>query len=399
MARSGYDTLLSLDQYAQVMGINPWEFNQVGRGLPANSTRQCQAVWYQYAWQKDTVCRDEIAEAIADAEDMIASRINFYPAPKYFTDEEHTNPRPRNNEVPGWVSKSSHWKRLATDYWFIQNVGVLTFTQLDTPSVSGSEVVSTDLDGDGFDDTYVITVTLASEPAIRELALFPGDDWRLEEAIDDSWRIRPFRVTKSGTTYIFYVPKYACIQYELQERYNPSVLDASDAIFVTDFIVARRWTDTAHTVANPNQGIAIWDVPDTCDPDCDVQTYPVCYANYERESGLVNVQLEPDSPYYWYPDKLRINYVAGIPEKDFKMEHRWALTVARLATALLSNDKCGCERSNIILANWRNIPSLQKERARPLSIEEINSEFGPAEGALYAWKQVSRYVVDSERID
>ena len=70
MARSSYDTLLSLDRYAKVMGINPAHFNGGANAaiFPVKSNR-CQDIIPQYGWQySDHTGREDIGEAIAVAD-------------------------------------------------------------------------------------------------------------------------------------------------------------------------------------------------------------------------------------------------------------------------------------------------------------------------------------------
>ena len=98
MARASTYTLLSLDRFAQILGIDPAHFNQCGAPSldPAVFPEEgrCSDVWFQYDWQKnDRVSRETLARAIKAAEDDIAKVLNYYPAPLWFTNEVHTYPR------------------------------------------------------------------------------------------------------------------------------------------------------------------------------------------------------------------------------------------------------------------------------------------------------------------
>jgi hypothetical protein len=59
MARSDIPTLLSLDQFAEVIGFNYWEFNQIGEsdggtGLQFARNNQCESVMYQFSYQRNS---------------------------------------------------------------------------------------------------------------------------------------------------------------------------------------------------------------------------------------------------------------------------------------------------------------------------------------------------------
>ncbi len=89
-------TILSVNQYAKVMGINPAHFWQTAAGSmipPKMPVDQCGSVYHQYAWQdSDKVSRLDIAIEIANAEADIANALGFWPGPVWIPEEEHTYP-------------------------------------------------------------------------------------------------------------------------------------------------------------------------------------------------------------------------------------------------------------------------------------------------------------------
>ena len=80
MARSDTVTLLPLDRYAQIMYIPLPHFNQMN-GSKAPVVKGCNGIWDQNA-------RDALAWTMAQAEEMIAEYLNFWPSPKFIEDEE-----------------------------------------------------------------------------------------------------------------------------------------------------------------------------------------------------------------------------------------------------------------------------------------------------------------------
>lgn len=386
MARASVVTLLSLDQYAQVMGINPWEFNQVAINLPKKNTQQCESVWYQHQWQKDFVSREELAQVILDAEELIAQHINYYPAPKYFELEEHKFGVKKVGGRNSFLDNYGRWQRIPLDYQFAQVSGTQTFTLL----AADVTVTYVDRDGDSFDESFTVSDDIGvTHPAEEIFLAFKAGD-RLGNAIDETWIIRPLKLSISGTTVSAEGSKSLLVDPALFEAYDAQKLDAADAAtFVTEIDIYRIYYDTT------NQGLAVWDPPPQGVPTTLVATAPVVVNPGIKDSGLVSVAVATgDLPYSWTPDRYQISYSAGLPLVNRKMSSKWATIVARFATTLLPTEKCGCERSNRILNFWRQIPSTGNEDSRPLTLEEIALPFGPRRGARYAWQYVKGEALD-----
>jgi hypothetical protein len=72
----GSDTLLCLDRWAEIMGINPVAFNGAEMGCICYKTcSKCQEIWYQHDWQSPngSLSRSGLSWAIKDAERDIAN--------------------------------------------------------------------------------------------------------------------------------------------------------------------------------------------------------------------------------------------------------------------------------------------------------------------------------------
>lgn len=90
-------TLLSIDRYAEIMGINPVFFNQGAQiNLPDGSTLfphgagapNVEVTWQQYSWSiRNNVSREELAQEINRAEFEISNFLGYWPAPTW-TEEE-----------------------------------------------------------------------------------------------------------------------------------------------------------------------------------------------------------------------------------------------------------------------------------------------------------------------
>src|SRR4030042_1374495 len=78
MARSlAAQPYLSLDDYRKLFGIPLCSFNGVER--PAETKGKCDHYWSQME-------RDMLAQALSDAEGMLASELRFYLGPRYLID-------------------------------------------------------------------------------------------------------------------------------------------------------------------------------------------------------------------------------------------------------------------------------------------------------------------------
>ncbi len=395
MARASTHTLLSLDQFAKTLGINPFEFNQIGKGLPTPITAQCASVWFQHQWQQDWVSREEIADAIDAAERLIANQINFYAAPRYITNEL-VEPRKRYDKTySSQIRPDGSWKPITTQYLYVREAGKLARTLLDIDAA----VTAEDFDGDGFDESFSLTFTDAAISGLTadQIGIYFTEADRLNNAIDETWRIRPLKISVSGTTLTVRGSIALLVLPNLQEMYAAAVLTYDPAIFATTLEIYKVYTDTTASADLPNHGLASWDPPPGCDePDCSVKTSYVCLANENADAGVVKVQIPSCAPYSRNPDRLHINYLAGLPLENGLVNSIWAKAIAYLAVALLPSDKCGCERSNAILHYWRLFPSSDSNDSRPMTIREIEENpFGnERRGSLFAWKFIKDEMAD-----
>lgn len=386
MARATTETLLSLDEWAAIVGLNPWEFNGISAGLPRLNEAQCQTVWQQYQWQRDFLSREEVAQAIMKAEEMLAEELLYYPAPKVITNELRRYPTLRNPRHISMVNQYNDWRPVQVKWHKVQSVGTAARSVI----AADEAVTFVDRDGDGIDETFELTLT--TDVDVNEIALYYSAAFRMGAELDETWRIRPLTVTRSGADVIIRGHITLLVNPALYEAYVPENLNAADANNYMDTVdVYRRFVDTTATNDEPMQGRAIWDIPPGCSSDCVVKYRALCATQREPDVGYLNIKVVPcDWPYLWQPDRLLLHYVAGEPRQNGRMSPEFARMVAYLAVSLLPSEKCGCERSDRIMNYWKQHPALG-DTQRPLTAEEINnSPFGVGRGALYAWKRVEK---------
>lgn len=395
MARADVDILLSVDEWGAIMGIDPYELNQVTLGFPNNSTNtqnaQCAHAFFQYSWQQDFLSRQEVGEAIQKAEQALAEFMLFWPAPKAIYAEVVQFPQPHERYLFGaGTTKRFQKKPIQLDWSKVQTGGQYVATDL-----GAQAIVYSDANSDGILDTFTVTfATTITDPNQLALYFTPAD--RDNATFDATWRIRPVKVSVSGGNATIKGGRWLCIKPDLQSAYGAQNLDVTVAgNFVTTLQAYSLVVDTS--TANSAQGVAVWEnFPDNdcagSGTPCVSEVWPICLDLKNPDMGLVTADYwlnggnTPSSPRE--PDRLTINYIAGYPRQaDGRMDRTMADMVAHLATAWLPVDKCGCERSSRIVHWWRSFPSDGVDTRSITQKEVDDNPFGPTMGALYAWQR------------
>lgn len=385
MGRASRETLLPIDSWAKIMGLSPWWFNQVGEGFANPDTAQCAHVFFQYQWQQDFLSREEIAQAISMAEDMIAAQLHYYPAPKYFIDEVQQYPRPYNRELyAGGRTPRGQLKSVQLNWHKVQGGGVLARSLIN----ASTAVVLSDNDGDGVKETFTLTqATTVTDP--NEIGVYFTTADRNSDPIDETWRVRPVRVTISGGNAVVTGHASLLVKPDLTFRTDATALDVTVASnFVTALDVYRVYRDD--DTSTNKQGNAIWELTPCVDPPCGVEYSALCIGARMAEIGFVSVDYSiNDTCRGTAPDRVSVNYLAGEPLMGGQMNPVMADIVAHLATALLPVDKCGCERSDRIIAYWRDVNPASGEGMRQQLIGSYRENpFGPQRGAMYSWNRI-----------
>lgn len=389
-------TLLPLDSWAAILGISPWEFN--GFVFPAAKSAQCRDVFHKFQWQTDHLSISEVADAIADAEQMIANELLYWPAPYYVVDEVIQYPRNRNRQAWGFAGDiRGEWKTFSVNWHKVIKGGVINRTLIGTITLAGGGITLSDLDGDGIQETFTATITDAAVGLItdaNELGLYFVAANRHGEDVGEVWRVRPVDVSISGNVATFQGHRTLLANPSKAYAVAPADMVATDAAnYITSLDCYRTFTDDTATEALPYQGVAIWkDNPDCADQDCTFSIYPLCLGQHQNEQGQIFASY--GSACDWpFPtreaDRLQINYVSGVPLVNGKMEKIFAQMVAYLSVSLLANERCGCDRTNRILAKLRApILKFQDRAADAESYVEAANTFPSTFGGQWAWARI-----------
>ncbi len=347
MARSEQaQPYFSLDQYRARFNIPPWAFNGVEN--PAENRRGCDHYWTQ--WE-----RDELAQALDDAEGDLADELGFYIGPRFLIDYD----RP-------WVNS------LQLNWAHVLGGGIRGRTEV-TPSAS-----------DFTTDPATITVPQASFSGGTSEVIVIEDETGLEIEYDD--------IAESGTDYIISISQYKLIEWDdLEDQsdtidYDP-LFPAATWLKLADLTVYRQYRDT-DTQATITYGpsCACW----CAGVACTGSDYTGCVFVLNRDIGLVRVHRATLSSSVWTcdltavcgcyeGDKVTVYYEAGTDDLP-----GWQRAIWRLAHSQMGEQPCGCALHERQWRNDRHTPSV-------LTAERLNCPFGLTDGAWAAWRWVTRH--------
>lgn len=359
-------TCLTLFEWAQIIGVSPWWLNQISENVPQRGNVmnvQCDHVMTQYAWQNfDFLCRHEVLESISQAEDLFAEITGYFPAPKYVVAEKHSYPTSYNRQFPityGMRANSGQFKSIQVKHGFVQVVGTESLT-----SIGNAAVVLSDETSSGIDDTFTATIVVPSGTLPAAIAAFflPAD--RVNLSLEES-EIKPLDVSIAGVNCTITGHISLLVLPELQLTIAPQDLDAADnAIYASSIVVYTRATDISDT------GTVIWGNLTPCDtPPCEATIATACFGVRDLETGwLAPLPAEWDTTLDQFnqaypccvgrdPDRVTVNYLAGFPRQDNgRMDFKHAQAIAKLATSLLPQRSCGCDRADQRLHHYRKLP-------------------------------------------
>lgn len=400
MAISLTVTLSSLDDYARLMGLDMNGWNQTK--LPATPTgAECPHIWFQEPDLRtaETVGRDDVANALDIAEDMIAHALGFKVLRTWEAAEEHQWLYPRNAvQIESPIFE--------TDWGQVYQPGIKASSIV----VASQNCIYSDEDGDGVLDTVTITVTaaqmLAVNATVRELAVY------FEGETDDAWEIRPLKIVENSTTGDIAITGPACrfLDPDLWFAASPSAIDLDPAPappasgnFVLAADVRRVYND--QTI----QGEIVWKGGDTCSlVSCAEVCQDACVTVVNPRLGHVRLtpaSVDTSSLYspiwtsnqcllYANPTAVRVNYYAGLRKEyanryrgDGRMPGPLAEAIVRLANTLLPAAPCSC---GIIKQRWAR-DRAEKEKIDSVDAALANAAFGSyMAGAIWAWGVIKR---------
>lgn len=360
MATASIPTLLPLDTYAEIMAISQCYFNQVYN--PAEPYPDaCDTVWLQHGYTDQAnriVGREEVARAIAIAEEMITRALGFSPVPVWYIAEPHAWPIPRRGCQVAWPP-------MQTDWGFVHHGGTRAETVLEAETCVTA--YSTDPVTGLLTLDSIATITLVVADAIA------GDDMTADEvhvyyngyleadgtaAYRPEYEIRPLHVvvTYDAVTldYTITITGSRC-QFVLPDSWDTQdPIDVTDAdLFVCEGAVGDD-IDIVRVHNDPETQAELVFRDNICrDPLCDTTCYPACLIVDDARPGIVRTQSATydTTTELWtaaylatgLPNSVKLWYHAGYPlARNNQMNITLAEAIVHLANTYLPEAPCGC---------------------------------------------------------
>lgn len=392
MARSDTYTYLPLDRWAEIMRIPLTHFNQQNGPKAPRSGRDSQG-GCQDVWDQDD--HDDLAWVLSQAENLIIEQLQFYPVPAYIA----------NEEIPLEFADGIRWDwryaEVKTDYKYLDCLGTETLTLLEADAT----VSYLDLDNDPFEreETARIGGSLYEDlPACADecnIRVFFRVADGAKDAADPNWEIRPLKkVDIDGTTMRIDIESSLLLKPSLRELTKQECAGSDDI---------ERWrynwelgnlvtaVDVYCSSLNSQSPVTIkWDGVCDCTGACAHKTQTACGRITNKRAGAfqprastwngtTNVLSCPT--YSTIPEFLTVNYHAGFPLKNCRMDSRLERAIVKLSNALMPNPPCGfCDEATNRWVTDRVAldPNIAQVAGMPWDIYY--------QGALDAWKIVKQ---------
>lgn len=420
-------TLLSPERFRSLLGINPAFFWGAKGDTYFPLVNQCDDIFYHYYWQNEQqVSREEIANAIKEAEDDITRIMNYSPGPVWVEDV-YNYPRHHRRDVIEWGMADN--RGFDKGVQLSQGKFIQGGQRATTLISAGVAIVYSDEDGDNYDETATITVVTALTDTCELKCYFAG------ESANPDWEIRsPRSVTIAGGNVVFVYWAWQLLDPELQQQLTvatqtqPIDIEAT-ASYVATVDVYREYNDfTAVSTQLLWERIRVsklgllpigW-----CCVVCDGSGCPSC--SFITQDGCIHVRdatgmfavptpatYDSDNEQWQWqtptvcrdPDMVKMWYYAGDQSQEFKagrvcepLSQFWAQTIAWLATARINRPFCACNNQQTFPDSPNNLQrDLSFTGSKQLgnfqvSLSDLDNPLGTRVGEVRAWKRISRIV-------
>jgi hypothetical protein len=406
-------TLLSLEEYARTMQLDPLQFRGAVTSLRAQN--QCSDLWHEYDWQDGgKVSRQELLYAIAAAEEEIAQVLGYWMAPRWIADEKQDYTQFYQREFRGRFGYNirGEYKGLQTQWGYVLYGGQRATTQIDAVNIVRSSNIDTT--GDTFEDMAVFTVTV---PAVLtnpcELKAYfkvydaaDAANCRTEPSsvgADEYWEIRDTRIKLSGTTATVYIPIWQIIKPQLQREIDVGSIDGDNAASYVDTLEFYRvYNDPSAPVQ------FLWTNESSCEDEaCAWKTQAGCMRVRNARVGHVDVLpgtwdtttstfeesyfstgIEPNKVRLWYYAGYENPYARGCD----KLSTFWKRQIARLASTRLNRPVCNCENVEQTIRRWQEDMAQANQTRTYVADGIMNNPFGTRVGEVETWNAIVKQI-------
>lgn len=418
--------LLPLENWRQILHFSPWYFWGLGDSTLLKPYEGCSPLTRQYGWQNsDAGSRTEIAQAIATAEERLFDKLDFWPAPAFV----------RETALYPWQGQAwGRWASVQLSAQHVQAIGVETNTSI----ALASPITYTDVDGDGYIDTFTVGPVATTVTDIKEIALyfsavdrFDGPDFSTD--VSERWRVQPVRVSISGGNVTIKGPAWLLVKPITYEGVTnigangllPATAASTPAHFATTLDVYRHYADPTGTTAATAAATLSWETRpchgawcccDGCNSTAtqgsvnDPSAVATALARVGLRDPVHGIVSLGEAAYntvsgLWdaaccgscdQPDRATINYQAGIPlDSRGQMDPYWQTVVARFAAAELARSICGCEDANRELFRWQfdlARTGANDELYGAIAQDDLNNPYGTRRGHVFAWRAIQNSI-------
>ena len=394
MARSDTVTLLPLDRYAEIMQLSLPHFNQMnGAKAPVVSGCDDEGIW-------DQTARDALAWTMAQAEEMIAEYLRFWPSPKFITGEEiaFSLPGVRGDWFNAEIETEwAHIDCFGTEQLTLVQAGAYVIYSNSNNNPLGRENLAT-ISGTGL---YVDELTACDDKC--EVAVFFREADGAEDSADCRWEIKPIKVDIDGSTMSITADSALFVKPELWELTEMAAAGSNDdKAWMIDFDTANlvAQVDVYCRTVNQQSPITLqWDGVCNCAGVCQHKTQTACaYRTDKRRgffaprastwNGTTNIYATP--LHCFPPESILANYRAGLPLiKSCRMNANMERAIVKLTNALMPAPPCGfC--SDVAVRTWQD----DRQAIDPLTPEAASMPWGVYKrGALKAWRIIKLFTM------
>ena len=406
-------TKLPLDEWRRYAGMQPLQFWGVYIPEIESDQSATDSAWFQYEWQRrDAISREELANAIAQAEADIEAQLKYRLLPSWELDEWQPTTRPtvpeyfnlNNRDVRGFSQKvDANWG------WMISG-GIRSKAVVE----AGAAIVYTNtIPPAGYDNLATVTVTVVAGTDPQTLHVYyPGQSGA------DQYEIRPVKVSITGTTATITFRREMALILDAFENYDVDglrpVLGTDDAYFLTEVDVYLVTNDPSQ------QATMLWNPPfcGSCGGSgciaCAYSAQTGCIQTFgDPRWGIVSytpAEWDADSETFQrrtlangrQPDIVRLWYYAGLRDKSLAtplvtMSPPWARIVAALAASRLDREPAD-RRAALYWQYWAEDLSYESggdQVSRYKTPREIlDNPFGQHRGEVYAWNEIIKITRD-----
>lgn len=399
-------TLTSLDSFAKWGSVDPISLFG-GKVVGLFPDQSCRGPWPRHNWQQlGVMSREDILNAVLEAEKIIRNHLGYPVAPMWIRDQEIRMPRHHNRQTYRTNATTAGGREIGFP---LGDGYLIEFGTRATEEIGlGADVVYSDEDGDSFSETA--TITIAGD--------FTTYDWREifvyhpGKSADPRWQIRwPESVTVTDTEMTIVIKVWLLVDPDVDSEfpgaggYNGIDMSSGDNLIST--------VDVYRVYNSPNQVppvTAIWEPKPDTDSSTAGQLFDITQAMYARPRSenlgygvLVPATYDAGTDAYtqadWLvsrkPDRLKASYYAGYVSDEYRegltqdpLDAGLREALIYLAVARTDYEWCGCDTG--MIANLREDLAFSSEQGNFLAImPQIEAcPFGTRRGEWMAWNKL-----------